>query len=70
MALKNKGNVKLLLKINRCTGQNRESIDKTLKTQNKVENPDIRIEGVCLVHKNTIVGRFNTWMDENKDNLI
>ena len=70
MALKSKKvNVELFTKkLIDAIEQNRESIDKTLKTQNKVENPDIRIEGVlpCPVRVPLLEG-FNTWMDENKD---
>ncbi len=70
MALKSKKvNIELFTeKLVDVIEQNRESIDKTLITQNKIENPDIRIEGVlpCPVRVPLLEG-FNTWMDENKD---
>ena len=70
MALRSKRvNVELFTnKLIEAIEQNRISTDKTLATKNKVENPDIRIEGVlpCPVRV-PLLEELNIWMDENKD---
>lgn len=70
MALKSKRiNIELFTeKLIDAIEQNRESMDKTLVTQNKIENSDIKIDGVlpCPVRV-PLLEAFNTWRDENKD---